>query len=698
MLAFLISFGFLLPSCGGSDGDADGDADGDTEMEAQAEQEETAPDPLACDDEAGCFTLSYNLWGEVDGHIPSRYNVLPFPYDYFTTTAATPTGRKLNLCTPKDKWSTEINTVLVDRGLNIFQAERYIKDINSLDGFSVNGNILVVTGEKLDTDLLPTEGMQSLEDAVVLLNIDPNSDDFGAPVSFLPLVEEACEYDDNDEATVHRYWYLALRPTMPLASGGRYAVLLRKNLKDVSGRSPVPSAHFAQVWGLKDVDLDSDGGQARAAERQRLEALKTTLSGIQGLALENLVLAFDFTTSTATRDNLCVMEKRFPAMPMATPDMDFDHDGEENFYALADYPSHLPSLPSVHRYVSDTVGYVAVGHLDIPEWRHYKNKDEADTKGYYEFVRDEEGCPVQNGVNAIEFFLIYPKNPVEPMPVIMLQHGIDSRKEAMGFLAGILAKHGIASFLMDFPFHGTRAMGLSSLEFIDLNYMLKTASNFKQASLEQAYVLRALNAGAFDLYPGPTGNGVSDFDPDRIGYAGHSLGSIVGEVSTALSPEVDIAYYNVGGMRLMDFVDGFMAGVFPPYVTRQFGTLAQIALDSGDPATFGPSIRDKHSENRLQYLFVQAMEDETIPWQFSLNFGLTVRPAQVKPIAFPFGNLLQVDAPYTEGAGHYQYRGANHNFLFSGDDIGTRARAQFEEFFKSFVEIGTATIIDPYEQ
>ena len=702
----LVSVFFALPlmvsGCGGNEAASDGDQEEDGDTETLPEQEEEAADPLACPDQAGCFTLSYDLWGQVDGNNPARYNVLPFPYDYFTVATDTPTGLRVNLRAPEDKWSYEINTVLVDRALSIFDAKRSVKDINTHDGFSVNGNIMAVTGGQMDPESLPPEGQHGLNDTVVLLDIDPESAAYGLPVSFAPRVEEAYEFsDDDDGSTVHRYWYLVLRPSKPLASGGRYAVLLRRGLKDVNGRSPVPSAHFAQVWGLLPVDGISEGGDARTAERQRLSALKSTLEGIEGLSLEDVVLAFDFTTTTATRDNRCVVEQRFPAITITPPDMDWDGDDAPNFYALADYPSHLPSLPSVHRFVSDSVGFVAAGRLDIPEWRHYKDKATADTVGYYEFVRGEDHCPVQNGVNAIDFFLFYPKQPQQPMPVVMLQHGINSSKAAVGCLAGILAQHGIASFLMDFPFHGSREVGFAPLEFIDINYMLKAASSFKQAGLEQAYVLRAFGQGAFDLYPGGVGDGIPDFDPDRIGYAGQSLGSIVGEEGTALSPEVDVAYYNVGGMRLLDFVDGFLedyglTGIYPSYVVRQFGTLAQTVLDSGDPATFSPFIAEKSQGGAMQYLFAQAMEDETIPWQFSLNFALMVGPPQVRPVAFAIGGLPQVDAPYASGAGHYQYSGANHNFLFEGGDIGVKAREQFDEFFKSFVETGTAIIIDPY--
>ncbi|HQK77160.1 MAG TPA: hypothetical protein PKZ25_13280, partial [Candidatus Hydrogenedentes bacterium] len=56
----------MVSGCGGNEAASDGDQEEDGDTETLPEQEEEAADPLACPDQAGCFTLSYDLWGQVD--------------------------------------------------------------------------------------------------------------------------------------------------------------------------------------------------------------------------------------------------------------------------------------------------------------------------------------------------------------------------------------------------------------------------------------------------------------------------------------------------------------------------------------------------------------------------------------------------------------------------------------------------------
>jgi hypothetical protein len=62
------------------------------------------------------------------------------------------------------------------------------------------------------------------------------------------------------------------------------------------------SNHFAQVWGVKPVDANGLGAAERAAEKERMASLKELLKEVEGINLDEVVLAFDFTTQSATDD------------------------------------------------------------------------------------------------------------------------------------------------------------------------------------------------------------------------------------------------------------------------------------------------------------------------------------------------------------------------------------------------------------
>jgi dienelactone hydrolase len=160
--------------------------------------------------------------------------------------------------------------------------------------------------------------------------------------------------------------------------------------------------------------------------------------------------------------------------------------------------------------------------------------------------------------------------PATGYPVVLFAHGIGRSKEDLFALAGSLASFGMASVAVDAVDHGARAVRISSdaaagcdgtvgagrtcatvfgptcapqcfapLLSADLAV---TRDHLRQTVLDHLALTKALAA-----CDSPNACGELFVDPARIGFIGHSLGSLIGAVSVANSTEVSAAVLNVGG-------------------------------------------------------------------------------------------------------------------------------------------------------
>jgi len=343
---------------------------------------------------------------------------------------------------------------------------------------------------------------------------------------------------------------------------------------------------------------------------------------------------------------------------------------------------------------------VAAGELGVPEFRHHTAPGDAGGPDYFALERGPDGAPRVAGENRLAFWVWYPAAAVQPMPVVLLQHGIGAEKEQMARLVGAFAERGVAVLAFDFPFHGSRRTGDPSFEFIDISHPTKARTSFQQAAAEHVAILRALAGGGFDAWPGGQGDGAPDFDPGRIGLLGNSLGSIVGATSLALAEDARAGVLVVGGAGLQDFLEAFLvewglSDFYPEYVVRQVALLFQALLDGGDPVHHLARVRARHAAGELRLLALQAMLDETIPAELTENLARHAGLTQVEPVQSPFAGLPRAPAPFPGGMALFQYGDATHNLVLASGDRGSEARAQAAEFFRTFFETGTATVVAP---
>ena len=186
-------------------------------------------------------------------------------------------------------------------------------------------------------------------------------------------------------------------------------------------------------------------------------------------------------------------------------------------------------------------------------------------------------------INQIQFHALVParEKPAAGYPVVITGHGFtDNRFVGPSALAGSLAGQGFAVVAINAVGHGygpdTKLVLLDKSgnttevdgggRGIDFNgdgtieaqegcLVLTTEATaglgdcLRQTVVDLMQLVRAIRAGV-DL----DGDGQTDLDPDRIYYAGISLGAIYGTMFSAVEPDVRAAVLNVGGGSVVDIV------------------------------------------------------------------------------------------------------------------------------------------------
>lgn len=145
--------------------------------------------------------------------------------------------------------------------------------------------------------------------------------------------------------------------------------------------------------------------------------------------------------------------------------------------------------------------------------------------------------PVTDAVRA-NYGLPALETPENGWPVVILQHGITSKKEDMLAITGILSTFGFATVAIDHPLHGSRGFDLdptkpgdeintstvSATHYMNLASLLTTRDNLRQSTADTLGLRLGLNATV----------GVN-LDTSEVHYLGHSLGAITGINFVALA-------------------------------------------------------------------------------------------------------------------------------------------------------------------
>ncbi|MEW6981855.1 VolA/Pla-1 family phospholipase [Colwelliaceae bacterium 6471] len=162
--------------------------------------------------------------------------------------------------------------------------------------------------------------------------------------------------------------------------------------------------------------------------------------------------------------------------------------------------------------------------------------------------------PVTDAVRASFGLPALTAMPENGWPVVILQHGITSKKEDMLAVTGILSTFGFATVAIDHPLHGSRGFDLnpaaegdeinastvSATHYMNLASLLTTRDNLRQSTADILGLRFGLNfLGGVDL----NGNPIK-VDTTNVHFLGHSLGAITGInfmalTNSPLNPAID---------------------------------------------------------------------------------------------------------------------------------------------------------------
>ncbi len=222
--------------------------------------------------------------------------------------------------------------------------------------------------------------------------------------------------------------------------------------------------------------------------------------------------------------------------------------------------------------------------------------------------------------------------PENGWPVVILQHGITSKKEDMLGLTGILSLYGLATVAINHPLHGDpdvfgglmdggsrgfdldprfpgdeiNASTVSATHYMNLGSLLTTRDNLRQSTSDLLGLRLGLNfLGGFHTEGNPI-----KIDRTQVHFLGHSLGAIaginfMGLTNTPLAPQVD-PLFKVNTNTLA--MPGIMVANFL-MESGAFGDVIKSGLTLAQSEDFQAYVATKHPEGYTEKELVVAYRE-----------------------------------------------------------------------------------------
>lgn len=460
--------------------------------------------------------------------------LLPYPSSRFLEPADTPTGWRLRF--PEVGMPRQYGTPLSPEPYSV------------LDGFSPTVQILMHFPGNVDLAASAAPRLFAETRTTDTRSLDPDSPTILLDANTRERILHFLENDARAASAPERQ-LLFLRPGRSLTPGHRYIVAVR-NLVHPDGAPVTPEPAFAALRDRRPTDI--------AALDQRAEAFEDIFGILaeEGVARENLVLAFDFhvQSDAGLTDQMLVMrnesfawlESQLEAeVPTFTIDRVIENaceNGSEPWRQVEGtyrVPLYLAADPVVDRGTPAT--------LQV----------------------DEQGKPVQNGFTMPPFTITLPcsvLDPVQPLPApIVIGHGLfgNGRSTVAGFAAGMGSA--ASQEPLNFILGGTDWWGLSSpdatplAESFIVGGVVTNLDNFaalpdrlRQGQLNTLVLGRLMKSAAFNLDPAfrtPDGRGAFPGPQEEMYYLGGSLGGIMGLMFSALTPDITNTDIIVGSIN-----------------------------------------------------------------------------------------------------------------------------------------------------
>ena len=657
-VAFVLAVSFVLTAagCAGDDDDDDvDDVSGD-------DDDDDGPVPCTGDT-------------QVPFDPRSAYQILPWPTDLVTTAdPSTRTGRRLVLIEPYPP-------IMADVLANV----SFVRDaVNTADGFSTTSRLFVPVDGTPDPATFPTvEGSTGVGASVRLVDADPDSEHYGEPVPIQVLFRPQLRH-------------MQITPDLPLAGGTKYVVVLTSEVAGATGGPVCPSAIFEYMREEAPDSSFPDFDELEPARAHYQDIFAFLESLAEPIDRANVVFAFDFTTTSTTADMEAVsrylMDRAETDPPTAIEWTPLPQSGDVNVEVQGTFPS--------------------------PNFR--------DGTGVF-VVDAQTHDPVEQETEDLEFILLIP-NPGEkaltqPFPVILSLHGIDGSKSLVNKLRPQLARNGFAAVATDFVFHGSRedpdAIS-DGVRFLDVGHPLAMRDNMRQTVADQLQTVQFIKTlSELDVYPydpgaGTYGDGVPDLDTDRILVWGHSFGGIFAPVIMALSPDLDaavlsppagqwtdIAEYSLYAQAIIALMRPFIGPDFEfPESLRFMFEAMNIVLDPTDNLNYIRRVVDDPLPiaGETKYVLMQeSIGDPTLPNHSTEILAYVAGVPLMVPHATEVPYLPEQAMPY-EGSGLAQFMAFDHSFYLRTDEYGDAARHQADVFWRTYLENGVPTIVDPWTE
>ena len=610
--------------------------------------------------------------------------------------------------------------------------------LEELDGFGTSAKIAFEFNTKLANGLLDPvapgriepEDTTQADAPVLLINIDPKAGrKYGQahPV----LVTYFPEAGSNRSL-------LLLHPATPLLPGSKYAAIVTNRLQSDDGRCLGPHLNTARL-------LEGQGfGPGFERIQGEIEPLFDLLARESfQITKQNTVGLTIFSTMDPKRDMLHMAKETLEMLDMNPPTII-----EDSLEWIPHYGGQL-AWEILGRFESITYRDPATGYINI----------------------GADGLPEPVGSHEIQFRLLLPETPGpdqggEPYKAFVYHHGLGGSNDEGGGVAERLAgdaggtPRGWATGYISTIHHGERctinpvcgndctpcgndllADGLGILHFfamgddLELVNVARIAANFRQDYVDWLVFIRLMtHPDGLDVLPpggdrGPGPDGTPDILDDKVGYTGLSLGGVMGGGIIALSPDIEIAFNNVGGGGVLDIIlSGALFGapigiisqvVFalegsPSYELNRWFPFLQTIMDPGDPLNFAEGMFDKPftelGGEAKPVVFQMVFLDTTVPPITNESLG---RAADTVQIGDPYSRVPALpgvlDFPvagnrsggittgYNQFYHNCQADGSNDGIFLHGDMINKPvAVRQWRHFFESFYQTGIAEIVDPY--
>lgn len=451
-----------------------------------------------------------------------------------------------------------------DGTVNISPANPLIPNqaaLNALDGFSTTAPIRANFSGALAVASLTPSSVR-----VVRVNIDNTTKaTTGVAGVLVPGVDYTVGLATDAGVGSTILEIQPLRPLVPStgATNNGYLVLLTNGITGTDGAAAAPDTDYATIKAaLAGGPTCPSITNASLNGICRLTGAHLQIAQGVGLNPANVILSFSFSTQ-ATRDTMNVLAN--PAITTPLPIV-----VQNTGLTTAAVNPALPGAANLYAGVAAVPYYLTAPSAADPTapltraWQGNPSPLDATSR----FLTRFNPRPVATATLQIPILITVPNvvaRPPSGWPVLIFQHGITrNRLDAIG-VADSFAAQGYVVASIDLPLHGivdpmnpfrqagrertfdldlvnnsTLAPGPdgqvdgSGQLFVNLSNTLVTRDNLRQAAADLLQLTRSLPN--LDL----SGDGVSDIDPTRIHFLGHSLGGIVGTVylGTAGAAEV----------------------------------------------------------------------------------------------------------------------------------------------------------------